>query len=326
MKILLRLPNWLGDMVMSAAFLRAVGEVFAGDEVSVIVKKGLHDLLPFFPATANNYVFDKKESGGPAGVWRFGKTIAAAEKFDVFFSLPDSFSAALMGAATGATTRIGYRAQGRLFLLTEAYEKEPGLHRVEEYLCLLEEYTGHRATNKTVQLHHNIRRGEHLVVNINSEAQSRRLTVAKAVETIAGVRTSFAQPIYLIGAPAEAAFVDTVLQAVPDKSGIMSMAGKTSLPQLVELLASAQGVLTTDSGPAHLANALGTPTVVLFGAGREANTAPYNRSGLQTLRLGQLSCEPCVKNVCTRFPTPQCLERLATEKMIAALHQTMHTK
>lgn len=325
MRILVRLPNWLGDMVMSAAFLQAVENCFAGDEVSVIVKKGLADLLPFFPPTAHRFVFDKKEYAGLTGAWRFGKEIKATERFDLFLCLPDSFSSAAMGAATGATTRVGYRGQGRAFLLTEGFDKPQGLHRVEEYLCLLEEYTGHQAKTKAVRLQHNFSRGEHIVVNINSEAQSRRLTVTKAVETITAVRNVFTQPIVLMGAPGEADFVNAVLSALPHKDGITSVAGQTSLPGLVELLATAQGVLTTDSGPAHLANALGTPTVVLFGAGREANTAPYNNKQLQTIRLAGLPCEPCVKNVCTRFSTPQCLERLNVGKMTAALQQTMLT-
>ena len=75
-------------------------------------------------------------------------------------------------------------------------------------------------------------------------------------------------------------------------------------------------MLSTDSGPAHLANALGTHTVVLFGAGNEKNTAPYNKEKRSILRLGQLSCEPCEKNVCVRFGTPQCLEQLSSVRII----------
>ena len=85
---------------------------------------------------------------------------------------------------------------------------------------------------------------------------------------------------------------------------------------LAETLASGQLLLTTDSGPAHLANALGTHTVVLFGAGKESNTAPYNKDLRNIIRLGQLDCEPCEKNICVRYGTPQCLERLDTIQII----------
>ena len=48
-KILVRLPNWLGDVVMSVGAIRQIQELFPNAEISVIIKKGLHDLIPFFP-------------------------------------------------------------------------------------------------------------------------------------------------------------------------------------------------------------------------------------------------------------------------------------
>ena len=105
------------------------------------------------------------------------------------------------------------------------------------------------------------------------------------------------------------------------QDNIESVAGKTSLAGLAEQLASARVVLTTDSGPAHLSNALGTQTVVLFGAGNEANTAPYNKENVQVIRLGQLACEPCTKNVCVRFGTPKCLTLLDTAKILSIVNE-----
>jgi ADP-heptose:LPS heptosyltransferase len=162
-----------------------------------------------------------------------------------------------------------------------------------------------------------------VVVNINSEASSRRLTVAKAVEVLDALRNRITEEIVLIGAPKEAAFVTEVLEKLKNPQGIRSMAGKTSLPQLAELLASAQVMLTTDSGPAHLANALHTHTVVLFGAGNENNTAPYNKDYRTVIRLGKLSCEPCEKNICVRYGTPQCLEQLDTAIIVETVKQQL---
>src|SRR5690606_33498440 len=124
------------------------------------------------------------------------------------------------------------------------------------------------------------------------------------------LRKNIDNEILLIGAPHEKDFVETVLNALPERNNIRSIAGTTSLPQLVEVLASAQLVLTTDSGPAHLSNALGTTTIVTFRAGDENKTAPNNRENRRIIRLGKLSCEPCTKNVCVQFSTPQCLELL----------------
>lgn len=315
MKILVRLPNWLGDMVMAVGFLNALQEVYPGAQISVIAKKGIHTVLPFFPQFKAVYIFNKSEYKGLAGAWRFGRTIKEKETFDLFFCLPDSFSAAVMARATGAKHRVGFKKEGRNFLLTHAYTKPQNLHRAEEYAALLPLYTGKAKEALNVSLPFSATKKDYVVVNINSEASSRRLTTAKAIEVIDALRRGIDNRIVLAGSPKEKPFIDEVYNLLANGEGIENKAGN-SLPELTELLANAQLVLSTDSGPAHLANALGTHTVVLFGAGNEANTAPYQKELRSIIRLGQLSCEPCLKNVCVRYKTPQCLERLNTAQIV----------
>ena len=226
-----------------------------------------------------------------------------------------------MGYAAKAPKRVGYKKEGRNFLFTNSYTKSKDIHRAEEYVQLLEHYTGKPAENIKVALQHSFKKEDHIVININSEASSRRLTVAKAAEIINSVRKEYNNRIVLIGGHKEAMFVEGVMTQLETRDGIEASAGKTSLLQLCEILASAKLVLSTDSGPAHLANALGTQTVVLFGAGNENNTAPYNKEAVKTIRLGKLSCEPCTKNVCVQFGTPQCLELLETDAILSVLKQ-----
>ena len=319
MKILVRFPNWLGDTVMAVGFMQALQQLYPDALISVITKKGLQELISHIPNLQNIFVFDKQDYKGLAGLWRFGKNIKKAEKFDLFFCLPDSFSSAFMGWATGIKKKIGFKNDFRNFLLTHAYKKPKGLHRVEKYILLLEAYTGTKVIQQKVLLKHDFFKENYIVVNINSEASSRRLTKVKAVEILTYLQKNTQQKIILIGAPKEKEFVDSVINFFPGKNNMENLAGKTSLPQLIKTLASAQVMLSTDSGPAHLANALGTFTVVLFGAGNESNTAPYNVENRHIVRLGQLSCEPCEKNVCVRYATPQCLERLNTGKIVSAV-------
>jgi len=319
MKILVRLPNWLGDMVMSVGFMHQLSHFFPGAEVSVIAKKGIHELLHFFPPSKHQFIFSKEEYKGIVGTIKFGKMIKRTENFDVFFSLPNSFSVALVGVSTGAKKRIGYKKEMRQILLTDAFAKPEGTHRVEEYVKLLELFADKKAKQIDVSLHHQFSKNEYVVVNINSEALSRRLTVFKAVELLNALKSSLNKKIIFIGAPKEKEFVDTVIAQLHDQSNIENAAGKTSLFQLAEILASARLMLSTDSGPAHFANALGTHTIVLFGAGNENNTAPYNQNLRTIIRLGELSCEPCEKNICVRYDTPQCLERLNSQLISEAV-------
>jgi heptosyltransferase II len=327
--ILVRMPNWLGDMVMASAFVQAVAELYPGAAVDVIVKKGIDFLADHFPQAGDKYAFSKTEYSGIIGAWRYGKKIRASKKYDILFCLPDSFSSAVMAKATGAKKIAGYKKELRNFLLTHSYAKRKNLHRAEEYLDLLRLFSGSSSATPPVRLMvPGVKRENILVININSEAASRRLPAAKAISLIDAVRKNISQRIVLIGGPGEKAFVDEVYAALANTENIVNMAGQTSLPQLLLLLAGCIVMLTTDSGPAHLANAAGVHTIVLFGAGNESNTAPFNPNKT-VIRLGQLPCEPCVSNTCKKFDEPHCLtmldDALIVQSVIAALENNKVT-
>ena len=318
--ILIRLPNWLGDMVMSAAFVQAVKDEYPGAVIDLVAKKGIDTLLDFFPAHHDRFVFSKSQYPGLKGAWAFGRSIKAKKRYDLFFCLPDSFSSALIGFAVNARQRIGYTKELRSSLLTHPYRKKKNIHRVAEYTGLLELFLEKKLEPAPVKLvRPNVERNQSIIVNINSEADSRRLPKEKALSLIRALQQKFSNPIILIGAPSEKPIVDEVRAALPGSGQVVNMAGQTDLSQLIGLLSSGKVLLTTDSGPAHLANALGTHTLVLFGAGNEANTAPFNQQNNQVIRLGKLPCEPCVSNTCKPYGTPRCLVELDVHIVVAAV-------
>jgi lipopolysaccharide heptosyltransferase II len=320
MKILVRLPNWLGDVVMSTAFIHALKQFYPDARLDVIIKKELSDIASLIPGI-NIHPFSKIEYKGLPGVYRFGKKFRAA-KYDLFFCLPDSLSSAVMGRATGAKKRIGYAKEGRSFLLTNSYKKDPGLHRVDEYVALLDKFTGQSVGARVVELvcnNEEKQKGKLVIVNFNSEAVSRRMPADKAKHLLGVLCKTFPDVQFgLIGSPKEKEFIDSLIIDPGDKK-IANYAGKTKLVQLAGLIASAKAVLTTDSGPAHLANSLGIPTIALFGAGDESNTAPYNKDRLTIIRAGKLECEPCVRNTCKLYGIPKCMELLDDMTIINAL-------
>lgn len=321
MNILVRLPNWLGDMVMSTAFVQAVKNEYPGATVDLVAKKGIDFLLDHFPAHGQAFIFSKEEYKGLGGLRKFGKMIAAQKKYDLFFCLPDSFSSAMMAHATGAKQRVGFKKELRSVFLTHTYAKKKNIHRVEEYVDLLQQFTKKQITVPPVQLKADAApKGDAVIININSEAVSRRLPKEKAISIISTVRNAIPNEIILIGSNKEAEFVNEVFNALPGKTNITNKAGQTNLPGLLQLFAGSAAVLTTDSGPAHVANALGVHTIVLFGAGNENNTAPYNKDNRTIIRLGQLPCEPCVSNTCKVYGVPQCLVRLDEQIIVSAVN------
>lgn len=318
--ILIRLPNWLGDMVMATALVEAVKKYYPNAEIDLIAKQGIDFLLEFFPAHNQRIIFSKQEYEGLKGAHEFGKKIRKEKKYDLFFCLPDSLSAATMGAAVHAKKSIGFKKNVRFLLLTNIYKKNKKLHRVEEYVDLLSQFVKKKIDVPAVCLIPNENKCLNtLIININSEASSRRLPKEKAISIINRIRKNIHNEIILIGSPAESQFVNEVYEMLDDNKNISNLAGQTSLPQLVNLFTSCKAMLSTDSGPAHLNNALRKNTLVLFGAGNEFNTAPYNKDFCTVIRLNKLACEPCVNNKCELYGIPECLLQLDENVIVEKL-------
>lgn len=322
MKILVRLPNWLGDVVMSTAFVHAVRQTYPDAQLDVIIKKELSGIAELIPGLSKIHPFSKKEHNGLSGVYRFGKTLRS-EKYDLFFCLPDSLSSAVMGWATRSKKRIGFGKEGRFFLLTNNYKKPVNLHRVDEYLSLLEQFTHKKIEERKVglEIKEKVKRDDVVVLNFNSEAISRRMPADKGKSLMNTLTRTFRTTRFaLVGSPKEKEYVDELLTNAEHSNRLDNYAGQTNLPELCRLMGSAKAVLTTDSGPAHLANALGVPTVVLFGAGDESNTAPYNKQHLNIIRAGKLDCEPCVRNTCKLYGIPKCMQLIDEIEIVNALN------
>jgi heptosyltransferase II len=323
MNILVRLPNWLGDLIMSTAFIKALHQAYPYATIDIIVKKSLSEIADLIPSINHTYLFDKNEFSGLTGAYKFGSFIQSQKQYDLFFSLPGSFSSAVMGYASGASKRVGYRSELRNWLLTNRYQKPKNIHRVEEYIQLLQLYTGSKTNDIKVELKHSVTKvANRVIVNCNSEASSRRLPVEKAVAVILQLQKKMPNAEWiLIGSTKEKKHVDAIATHLPIDS-IINKAGSMNLKELTTLIASASLMISTDSGPAHLSGALGVPTIVLFGAGNEKNTAPYHPSLVSVVRNGTLPCEPCVKNTC-KFGEPKCLLQLDIAKIETAIQQIM---
>ncbi len=287
--------------------------------MDVVIKRELADLAGMIGGVDRVMPFSKREWGNVLGAMRFGKKMAA-EGYDVFFCLPDSFSSAMMAMASGSHHRVGYKKELRQVMLTHAYRRPGGLHRVEEYLKLLEMYRGVTCPVPEVRIEVPTSidletvpcEGPLVVFHFYSAAPSRRLSIDKSVGIIRAVEGETSCLVTMIGTSMERQFVDEVLHRAGARSA-WNLVGRLGLKQLAEVLERASLLVSVDSGPAHLANAVGTPVVVLFGPGDERSTAPFNKAGLKVLRSPD-PCGRCVENRC-RYVVPRCMESFNVEEV-----------
>lgn len=318
------MPNWLGDVVMALPFLDALRAAYPPASIHVVVKKELRDIVALHKEVAEIHPFSKASHPGLMGVRAFGKALASAHAFDIYFCLPNSFSSAAMGYFANCKTRVGYLGQFRGVMLTHGYHENTKLHRAECYLNLLEQFSGKSIAEKSIRLQPDhavnmeLPNGKLLVFNVNSEAQSRRIPIGTAQRLLEAIRQNFDFQIILTGGPKDVGYVSEILRGLSSLDRIHDFSGKTSLPELWHLVQRADLVLSTDSGIAHVANAFQRKTIVLFGAGNENQTRPFNAEGLVIIRQPGLSCAPCVSNKC-KFGEPKCLTGLEVMSVLEGI-------
>ncbi|MFO7691678.1 MAG: glycosyltransferase family 9 protein [Vicinamibacterales bacterium] len=327
MKILVRLPNWLGDAVMAVGFLNKLRVAWPEARVEVILRRELEDAVRLLPQVDAAHSFGRDEAASLAGARRFAKRVASGGGFDRFYCLPRSFSSAWMGFFTNSRERIGYRGQWRSWALTRAYARTTGAHRAVAYAHLLHERLPDAALGIEVGIAADPAcapsglpdgHGPMIGLNIHSEAASRRLSPERGATIADALVDAFDCTVVLVGTAAQAERSAALLAAMRRRERCADISGRTSLPQLASLMARLQAFVSVDSGPAHLANAVGTPTVALFGAGDDRVTAPWNAATLRVVRADDASCRCCLSNEC-RLGTPACIEDIEPARVVAAV-------
>ena len=95
-----------------------------------------------------------------------------------------------------------------------------------------------------------------------------------------------------------------------------------SLPEVTALAARSQLFVGNDSGIAHIAAAVGTPSVVIFGSSNVAHWRPWNRAAAEVV-FEQMPCQPCHGYFCEKFPQPECILRVPAPRVLAAIERCL---
>ncbi|MCP4402217.1 MAG: glycosyltransferase family 9 protein [bacterium] len=342
---------------MSLPFFDTLHCFFPNIRVDIIAKKSIQDVYVFHPAVTTIFPFAKSELKGPVGGLRYGRALQAQNSYDAFFTLTPSFSSAFIGYGTGAGYRLGYKSEGRSIFLTHSFALRKEIHQAQVYYELLVKFCRiahadpqfpHKDVPKELPLFAETRahalhfpfsvqeqqssflakepNTEYILFNVNSEAESRRLAPEKWIAL--GKRlledSSRKRRLLFSGIPAEAPRVKLIKDGIDRPDAILDYVGKTSLRKLALLLRDADLVVSNDSGPMHLANAVGTPLVTFLGAADPVVTAPFHAEHVVILNKF-LECSPCVKNVC-RFPTVRCLEQISADEIYGGIMKLLNER
>jgi heptosyltransferase-2 len=300
-RIVVRVPNWLGDLMMSLGALRAILERWPASSVDLVVRAG-HEALPL-PRRGRIIPFDP----GVGSPGAFGAALRTGG-YDRFYVLPPSFSSAWMAWRSGVPQRIGYRGHFRGPLLRPALAHRAPVHSVHltrEFLdvidptlesdCYLPRLDAPEAW-VAAQLARMCRELPARFVAIAPGAvygPAKAWPAERYRELARGLRDATGVPVVVLGTGGERSLAEHVRAG---EEGILNWCGTTDLPALVAVLSRAALLVSNDSGAMHVMAALRRPQVAIFGSTSPTWTGPLNAAA--SVVAVDLPCGPCFARTC----------------------------
>lgn len=352
-KVLVRVPNWVGDAVMALPALRELRRIFSGSLITFSARPWVAGLFQG-EGLADRFLLARDNSGAFTRARHFISEARRlrSERFDCAVLLPNSFGSALEAWAGGATNIAGYPTDGRRFLLNQVIPFEPQhktLHQVRYYLNIAAQIEIGLTGASRVDVEHCEPRLE------VSEDQKERARVLLERFGVKGKKTNPADncppptndyrllainpgatnstakrwPVDRFAEIADRlnreGFQTIIVGAEGDRSiaeevdRVMStravlLAGETSIEELKAVLACTDLVISNDTGAAHVSAALGVSTVVVFGPTEHVSTRPL--SPRASVVRHDVECSPCMLRECPI--DHRCMTRVEVEDVYRA--------
>lgn len=345
-RILVRGANWVGDAVMSIPALRALRDLFPDALISLHTRTWAEGLFQDTGLIDELVTYDRHR-------WVIRDVLDNSrflrnDGYDLALLFPNSFESALTAFLTRIPRRIGYNKDLRGLLLTDPIpvpEWKGRRHEVYYYLNLVHEVErrllGSRDPEQlaepdisiTVSDDRRIAAREYLlshgvpttgqVVALGIGSQNSRAKRWPA-ERYAGLADRLAAEagaaVILVGTKEDS---DAAARVMKDAAlPVVDLTGKTTLSEAVAILAVADLLVANDMGLAHVAAAVGTPTIVIFGPTKHETTRPFSSNVLIVRK--DVECSPCMLRDCPI--DHRCMTRISVEEIFEAARAALtHT-
>lgn len=311
-RIVVLAPNWLGDAVMALPAITSVCRT-ASSHVSVAVRQSVSGLFELVHGLTEIVCLE--------GNWRRDAQLLKAGAYDVALLFPNSFRSAWVARWAGIDERWGYCGDGRSLLLSMAVERPSELlHQSDYYRHLTQELAfSAEATHPCIDIpvrfikpvydqlqEHGYDGVSPLIVLAPGAAygtakQWEPANVAKLIKKLIEKQDAVC---VLVGTFNDDMTGTAVLRALEPElvteSHVINLIGVTTVPELAALLALSNAYIGNDSGASHLAAAVGTPVVTVFGPTNEHTSTPMTgkESGRVEVVTHQVWCRPCMLREC----------------------------
>jgi heptosyltransferase-2 len=338
-RILVRGVNWVGDTVLSYPTVQQLKTLFPKSHLAVLIPSYLVDLWKTNPYVDEIIPFQKK--GGIGSLWEdLNLSQSLKERnFDLAVILPRSFRSALHIYLARIPIRIGYRDEGRSLFLTHGIRRTKEIlhvHRVYYYQKLLEPLGKiEDPPSPQIFLREEDRKWANRVLKDLGIPEGKPLIGMNPGATYGlakcwypdrfgevGKRLSekWQARVLLFGKEEERPIVHEILKHMGTKG--IDLIGKTGLLQLAALMERCHLLVTNDTGTMHVATAVGTPVVAIFGSTPPLTTGPWGDGHVVVKR--DVPCSPCWKRIC---PTDhQCMDLITVDEVEEAVDKQLRHK
>jgi heptosyltransferase-2 len=317
-QILVRGPNWLGDAVMCEPALRALRRLFPQASLTLLVKPSIAGLFESHAAVDRVFLYDDKgRHAGLTGKWRLAGDLRQ-QGFDMAVLFQNAFEAALVTALAGIRRRYGYATDGRSFLLSEPvarHDRRTPVHQIDYYWNMLRPLglTGQPGQpelflspdEERLMTERLSQRGitpQHVVIGINPGSTyggAKRWLPDRFAESTEQLCRTLSDAgrrpaVVVIGAKGEEPLGQGIASRLTAPSAVLT--GATTIRELMAVIKRCSLLVTNDTGPMHIASALGVPVVAIFGPTDWRTTSPTGAE--HVLLRHPVDCAPCMLREC----------------------------
>jgi lipopolysaccharide heptosyltransferase II len=338
----------ISDVLFATPLVESIHTLCDQPQIDWMIGSHAEPVLRGYPGLRRRIVYDRLLSGGPYGAAvNFGRLLRMwRSQYELVFLLERGASMQTVVGLTEAPVRVGFAGQLARFCLTHAIPFESTMHETERYLELLRGL-GYEAPNPGMKLglsHEGQVVAELLLQECAAEPpfiglapgggrNPRTQTLIKRwqPEGYAEVARALAErgTVVVLGTPDEAEACAAVAAAAGPRA--INTAGRLNLPQLAAMAARCAVVIANDSGPLHIAAAVGTPTVAIFGPTDPRRRAPLGAT--HRFLWQPPECGPCAQPdlvgrryrwVCRRVGDEQrCLRNVTSALVVAAADEAL---
>ncbi|MHC4456049.1 MAG: glycosyltransferase family 9 protein [Planctomycetota bacterium] len=297
--ILLIKPSSLGDIVLALPALSSLGKGFADAKISWFIRPEFAPILKNHPHLTDTILFDRKYLGKAwYNPYAFTSLVSLIRKlrrakFDVVFDLQGLFRTASLAWLTGSKYRFGMtnaRELAHIFYTHKIPQSRECIHLVDYYLEIVRSAGASDSGIEFILPHddisadsisrlltnHDIKQDNYAVFTPGAARSEKCWPVEQFAALADKVSSQFGLSIVATGVASEKPMIER-LKKISNVS-IANFAGLTNITELIALLKNARLVVSNDTGPGHIAAALGIPLVLIFGPSNPARVEPYKRS------------------------------------------------